>query len=122
MVLGFAMDIGIRIKARRTELELTQDQLGEKCGTTKSAVSQWESNTTQPAVETLILLRSALDCSIDWLLTGQASAGCGESVRLQRLVTLFSELDDRGQDAVFRVAEAESAYSVKPGGSTKAAR
>lgn len=115
------MDTGIRIKARRNELELTQDQLGEKCGATKSAVSQWESNTTQPSVENLLLLRDALDCSIDWLLTGQSPPGCGESVRLQRLAAIFSDLDARGQDAVFRVAEAESAYSVKADPSTKRA-
>lgn len=116
------MDIGFRIRVRRAELGLTQDQLGEKCGATKSAVSQWESNTTQPSVETLLLLRDALGCSIDWLLLGKTRGECGESVRRQRLGDLFDNLDERGQDAVFRVAEAESVYSVSPAASTKRAR
>jgi transcriptional regulator with XRE-family HTH domain len=111
------MDFKTRIKARRLERNLTQDQLGELCNASKSAVSQWESGGTMPSVDTLLLLRDALDCSIDWLLTG---TDCRmEDVRLQRLSGLFRDLDERGQDAVFRVAESESAYSVKPKISTK---
>lgn len=106
------MDIKTRIKARRLECKLTQDQLGELCNASKSAVSQWESGDTVPSVETLLLLRQALGCSIDWLLTGSTCQE--EDVRLQRLTELFRELDQRGQDAVFRVAESESSYSVKP--------
>ncbi len=110
--LALAMDLKTRIKERRQQLNLTQDQLGERCNTGKSAVSQWEKGTTVPSVETLLLLREALDCSIDWLLTG--TEGRVEDMRLQRLSGLFRDLDERGQDAVFRVAESESAYSVKP--------
>lgn len=111
------MDLKDRIRERRTQLNMTQDQLGERCNTGKSAVSQWEKGSTVPSVETLLLLREALNCSIDWLLTG---ADCREGdMRLQRLSDLFCELDQRGQDAVFRVAEAESVYSVKGKVSTK---
>ena len=106
------MDFKTRIKARRLERGLTQDQLGELCNASKSAVSQWESGGTTPAVDTLLLLREALGCSIDWLLTGSDCKD--EDLRMQRLAGLFRELDQRGQDAVFRVAESESAYSLKP--------
>lgn len=108
------MDIGIRIKAHRVQLGLTQDQLGERCGSTKSAVSQWESNTTQPAVDSLIPLAAALGCSIDWLLTGRGIEHLPDSSRTARLVAIFSDLDPRGQDTVLRTAEAEAAYCVKP--------
>lgn len=105
------MDFKTRIKARRLELNLTQDQVGEMCNTSKSAVSQWEHGATVPATDTLLLLRAALDCSIDWMLTGD---DCMEDLRTRRLADLFQRLDKRGKDAVFRVAEAESSYSVKP--------
>lgn len=64
------MTIGKRIRVLRQRNKLTQDQLGEMCDSTKGAVSQWESDTTMPAMRTLLLLNEKLEFSLDWLLLG----------------------------------------------------
>lgn len=63
------MTIGMRIKKRRNELKLTQEQLGEKLGITKSAICKVErdkeQNLTTERVETFA---EALDCSVQYLM------------------------------------------------------
>lgn len=103
--------MGNRIKELRRIHHLTQDQLGELCGAGKSAVSQWEKNLTQPTLTNILALRDQLGFSIDWLVTGEGNTIAGD-MRSQRLVEIYGALDERGRAAVFRVAEAESEYTV----------
>lgn len=112
------MTISTRIRQLRHERGLTQEQLGQLCGASKSAVSQWEAGTTLPSLSNIMAMRESLGFSLDWLLTGAAPL-CGGNAKTQRLADLFNDLDERGQSAVFRVAEAESAYIVKPSGLPK---
>lgn len=50
--------------------------------------------------------------SIDWILTGAGPNPTGDQ-RERRLADIFARLDERGKTAVFRVAEAESAYIIQ---------
>lgn len=106
--------MGNRIKELRKIHHLTQDQLGEMCGAGKSAVSQWEKNMTQPTLSNILTLRERLGFSIDWLVAGNGDNIEGD-VRAKRLVELYGALDERGRAAVFRVAEAESEYTIPAG-------
>ena len=47
------MDIGKKIKERRILLNLTQEELADRCELTKSYISQLENNKTSPSLETL---------------------------------------------------------------------
>ena len=47
------MDLGNRIKERRMLLNLTQEELADRCELTKSYISQLENNKTSPSLETL---------------------------------------------------------------------
>lgn len=107
-----------RIKQLRIRHGLTQDQLGEICNAGKSAVSQWEKGDTKPTIDNMVALQARLGFSIDWLLTGDA-AKCGGDAKSQALLDLFSHLDERGQSAVLRVAEAESVYVIHDDGLQK---
>ncbi|WP_445621313.1 helix-turn-helix domain-containing protein [Kushneria sp. Sum13] len=62
--------IASRIKDRRKELQLTQQQLADSVGKTKGAVSQWEAGATLPKGETLVRLAEKLNCSARWLFYG----------------------------------------------------
>lgn len=105
------MNIADRLKQLRAAHDLTQDQFAEICGASKSAVSQWESGATQPSLTSLIALQQRLRFSIDWLVTGEGRGPDGNT-QANRLAQLYDKLDDRGKAAVFRVAEAEAAYTV----------
>ncbi|HHL2712955.1 TPA: LexA family protein [Yersinia enterocolitica] len=63
--------IGQRIKARRLQVKLTQKALGLLVGSTASAVTQWEQDSTQPKGENLLKLASVLGCSPEWIINGK---------------------------------------------------
>ena len=62
-----------RIKTAREFAKLTQDQLGDFCGVSRNAVSQWESplerNGTVPKLSRLQKIAARTGVSLDWLLT-----------------------------------------------------
>ena len=57
------------IYQKRKELHMTQDELGRKLNVTNKAVSKWETGETLPDIQSLELLASTLNVSIDELLT-----------------------------------------------------
>lgn len=64
--------IGDRIKQARLEQKLTQQQLAQKCGVKRAAVSQWENGESKsPTAENVMLIAKALGRSQKWLITGE---------------------------------------------------
>lgn len=57
------MNIGERIKDLRLKMELTQEELGDRCDLTKGFISQLENNLTSPSINTLINILEALGSS-----------------------------------------------------------
>lgn len=64
------MTIGERIRSRRKELNLTMKDIFAKENIQTGNLSELENDKYLPSVQTLISLSKALDCSIDWILTG----------------------------------------------------
>lgn len=63
--------IGSRIRERRRELGLSQQQLGDRVKITKAAISAIESGKTKsPTPRTLFDISEALACSAEYLLNG----------------------------------------------------
>ncbi|OJU95091.1 helix-turn-helix domain-containing protein [uncultured Acinetobacter sp.] len=63
--------LGIRLKQLRKEQKLTQQQLADKVGVSKTSVIYWEKDENIPKHESLMLLSNALNCRPEWLLTGE---------------------------------------------------
>lgn len=63
--------IGQRIKNRRKELKITQTQIQEQTSVTSGNLSCIENSKYLPSAIALIELSRVLDCSIDWILTGE---------------------------------------------------
>ena len=61
--------IGQRIKERRLYKKLTQKQLAS-LARINGNISELENNKYLPSAETLLNISQILDCSIEWLLTG----------------------------------------------------
>ena len=68
--------IGARIRRRRVEMGLTQEQLAEHVMVTRQAVSRWENGETQPNTDTLKLLSKEFDVSINTLLGSPRQLVC----------------------------------------------
>jgi transcriptional regulator with XRE-family HTH domain len=82
--------MGPRLIQLRRRYELNQSQLGELCGITKAAVSQWETGVSTPEIKKLMELRSKLDFSLDWLIAGE-----GEIV--ERSLSVTANVTERRQ-------------------------
>jgi len=80
------LNLGNHIRTNRRRMNLTQEQLAEKFGTSAQAVSRWENGTTYPDLEMLPMIASFFGVSIDTLL------GCTEEEKKARCDELTNEL------------------------------
>lgn len=67
---SFKMNLKVSsfIRQKRKELSLTQDELADKLGVTKSSVSKWELAQSYPDITMLPNIAELFSCSIDELL------------------------------------------------------
>ena len=104
------MSIGSRIKQARQAAGISQAELAEAMGITRSACSQWESDLgTGPRRERLERLASELGVTYQWLATGkdaQSHSGIAEEVpaylttEQSELLQLFKGLKPRQRKAL----------------------
>lgn len=88
--VGMKLNLGSQIRANRRRMNLTQEQLAEKFGTSPQAVSRWENGTTYPDIEMLPMIASFFETSVDALL------GCTE----QEKQKFCAELQEAFETAV----------------------
>ena len=89
--------------------------MSRKIGCTSAAIYQWIAGSTHDIKnELLFALADATGFCARWIATGEGPQREEESERTKRLAAMFEQMDERGKQAVFRVAEAESAYAVTP--------
>lgn len=62
---------GTRIRQLRNSHNLTSEQLGKIAGVSKAAVSQWESDKTEPNAKALSMIARHFKVSADYLLFGE---------------------------------------------------
>lgn len=62
------MIIGEILKEKRTESQLTQEQLSEKIFVSRKTISNWETGKTTPDIDSLIRLANLFELSLDNLL------------------------------------------------------
>ena len=62
------MDLGKRLKAKRKEKNISQEQLAKELNISRQAISKWESGKAYPDIDNLILLRKIFGVSLDELI------------------------------------------------------
>lgn len=62
------MRLGEVLKEKRVELNLTQEEVGEKLFVTRQTISNWENGKTLPDIDSLIDIATFYDLSLDKLL------------------------------------------------------
>lgn len=67
------MELNERIALARKQAGLSQEQLGEKLGVSRQAVSKWESGQTNPDLAYVVEMCRLFGVSSDWLLMGEES-------------------------------------------------
>ena len=64
------MDFSTQIRRLRSDKKLTQQQMAEKLGISRQAVSSWENDRNLPDIEMLIIISKTFDISLDELILG----------------------------------------------------
>jgi transcriptional regulator with XRE-family HTH domain len=83
-------EIGARIRSARQEQGLTQDELAQAIGVSRSAVAQWETGRAGQVMANLTRVATALDVGVEHLMVGAdkrapAQAATGDELALLRL-------------------------------------
>lgn len=69
------MSIGSKLAQARKAANLTQEQLAERLGVTRQAVSRWESDAAYPETEKIVRMARLLNVSCDYLLRDDIAVG-----------------------------------------------
>jgi len=99
--------VGQRIKHKRKELGLTQTDIYNRYGIGSGALSQIENGTRTPSVTIFYKLSQALECNMEWLLTGfSTNSEIGDfsilkDNRESLLLKNFRELPAYDQEEIF---------------------
>ena len=72
------MSFGENLQFYRKKNGITQEQLAEKLDVSRQSISKWESNTTYPEMDKLLLMCEMFACTLDTLLRGDAENVSGE--------------------------------------------
>ena len=62
------MSIGSKLAQARKAANLTQEQLAERLGVTRQAVSRWESDAAYPETDKIVRMARLLDVDEEWVL------------------------------------------------------
>lgn len=93
--------LGRRIAAARKQAGLSQTELGKAFHITRSAVSQWESEGTEPTPSNLRAIAMKCGVAYEWLATGNGTmTKIEEDSKLAKVTRLLSEADPEVLDAV----------------------
>ena len=65
--------LGDNIKKFRKDFGISQEELAEKLGVTKQNIASWESNETQPSLDSIIAISKMFNVSTDMLLVENES-------------------------------------------------
>ena len=107
------MTIGERIRYRRQELEMTQEELGKKVGLTKAAINKYEKGIVVNMKRDMIArFADALEMSPVWLL-GLEDDQQKENAEEEHLLALFRTLNDEGRTFLLQTAEFAATKYIK---------
>ncbi|MEA2739045.1 MAG: hypothetical protein QOH05_2352 [Acetobacteraceae bacterium] len=99
-------DIGIRIRAARRDRGLTQDELAEQVGVSRSAVAQWETGRAGQVTGNLARIAAALEVNVEYLMYGDDKHAAGDARQGDELalLRLYRECGAEDRQMLLRTA------------------
>lgn len=109
--------IGNRIKNRRKELKLTQVNIKAMTGISSGNMSEIENGNRLPSAGALMQLANALQCSVDWILTGNSpvseNVSFSETGEAKELLEIFHILEKEDQYELLEIAQLKLKKKIK---------
>ena len=100
--------IGARVRARRSEIGMSQERLGETIGVTFQQIQKYEKGVNRVSASTLLNIAEVLDVRIEALLPhdrGRApEIGAFSDPGVRRLIDQFTRLNSEGKRMLIGVA------------------
>ena len=99
-----------RIQTLRKQAGLTQVELADKIGVSKSQFIRYESKNVQPPANIINKLADALATSVDFLISGDKNEKAKASLKNTELIQRFKEVDSLPEDEQSVLIKIISAY------------
>ncbi|MGX6979270.1 helix-turn-helix domain-containing protein [Vagococcus elongatus] len=64
------MELSQKLKNRRKEIKLTQEEVAEKIHVSRQTISNWETGRTLPDINSLVMISNVYEISLDKLIKG----------------------------------------------------
>ena len=111
--------IGGKITTLRESLQLSREELAQRCDCDVSVIAGLEGGDIAPSLAPLIKITRALGCRLGTLLDDDAQIGpvvtrAGETDSMERLRSLETGTSDGGQLEFFSLAAGKSARHMEP--------
>ena len=86
------MTFAEKLKSIRKQAGMSQEQLAEKLGVSRQAVTKWETDAGIPDIENMMAISALFDISIDELLSNEKGQKSRQTIfmRALRSMTLMS--------------------------------
>ena len=91
------MTTGQRIAAKRKELELSQEGLGERLGVSRQSIYKWESDASLPEIDKLVALSRLFNVTVGWLLGVEEESAPGSDPLSEAQLRMIEEIFHRYQ-------------------------
>jgi transcriptional regulator with XRE-family HTH domain len=100
------MEIGTRVRAARRDRGLTQDELANLVGVSRSAVAQWETGRAGQVTGNLSRIAGALEVNVEYLMFGddKRAAGAVQQGDELALLRLYRECEPDDRQMLLRTA------------------
>lgn len=94
-----------RLKQRRLQLGLTQQQLADKIGAKKNTISNYECGVSSPSEEILIALMDALECDANYLYGDFISVNREAPLdkNEKELVKMYRQFNNEGKEKLLDI-------------------
>jgi transcriptional regulator with XRE-family HTH domain len=80
------MSFADNLQSIRKEYQLSQEELAEKIGVSRQAISKWEQGSGYPETEKLLILSQELNVSLDYLMFGDTGNAVSEKSGSQNII------------------------------------
>lgn len=98
--------IGIRLREKRTEFNMTPTKVKELIGISSGHLSELETGKKLPSTPTLIKFSELYQCSVDWILFGKtlnSDSPCNLSSLETTCNSLFMQLEFKDQCEIIEI-------------------